>query len=376
MATTRTVGAAGDDTTIASAMSFMQANHTLGVDGIGKIEIIDNAEFNESVDISGISGTASITSYIELTAAVANRHSGVKGTGHARIRASDGNHAITIEESFTYVHHLEIRQNGSGASDEGIRVGNDGLSFTDILISYCIIWSNDATSDQDGIYAGSWSVTYSVDNCIIYGFNRGGLRSQQASGTGTQVVNIDYLTIYNCGADNTSNDGGLHLRPQQSGASGTLNVFNTACIDCGVGNSSDYVETGSGTITWTGTNNVDTDGTLTDVGITTNAQQNLTTADTTQSSGSFFVVNDLTLGSEDLLLLDDAAGNLASENGIDRVGSEPDSRQDFSLDIAGNTRSTTSPAPDIGASEFTIDAVFNFPLQEAMRIVRHNGRYH
>lgn len=354
MANTRTVGASGaDHTTIASAMSWMAANHTLGVDGIGKIEIIDSAEYTEEVDVSGISGTASITSYIELTASSGNRHSGVAGTGHARLHTNPTSNSavITVSENFTYIHHLEIHLSSSaGASDEGIRV-----IASDVLISRNVVWSTDVSSSKDGIYTGNWNADYSIDNCVIYGFNRGGIHMQNHGSSETQVANIDHCTVYNCGQDAGGiEDGGIVLRGD-FGTTTTANIYNTAGIDSNSGSAEDYVmdRNGSSTITWTGTHNADSDGTLTSFSIDTNGQQNLVSADTTQSTGSYFVVNDLTGGSEDLRLLDDAAGNLAEGTGTSRIGSEPDARQDFSLDIAGNTRDTV---PDIGASEYVSDS--------------------
>lgn len=342
MANTRTVGAAGDHTTVASAISWMQSNHTLGTDGIGKIEIIDAAEFNENVSISGVSGTASITSYIELTAASGVRHAGVAGTGHARIRGdSNGSHVITVSENYTHVHHLEIQQDSTGSSDEGIRVTS---GITDVLISYCIIWTEQDVSSQDGVYGGNWGMGVAVDNCIIYGFNRAGLHAQLYNSSNTQDWYSDHNTVYGCGT-------GLRADPEQPAATVNFTVYNTASLD----NTTDYAtDTHGGTMNWSGTNNAATDGSLTTIGLTTGAQENLTTSDTSQSSGSYFVVNDLTAGSEDLTLLDDEAGNLATSNGTDRQGSEPDSRQDFSVSIEGTSRPTS--VVDIGASQVSIAA--------------------
>jgi len=358
MANTRTVGAAGKDhTTISSAVSWFQSNHDFDTDGIGTISIEDNAEYNENVSITGLSGTISSTAYLKITVAEANRHSGVAGTGHARVRgSSNGSHVFTVSEDFTVIEHLEIQQDSTGGSDEGIRVTSN---IDDVLISRCIIWSDSAATDTDGVYAGNWGVSASVDNCIIYGFNRAGIHAQFYSGAGTQTWDIDNCTIYDCGADDSPGDGGIvNNTSAGGGATVVMNVYNTAVLDCNGVNAKDYASITGGTNTWTGTHNADTDGSLTTVGIATSAQQNLTTSDTTQSTGSYFVVNSLTAGSEDFLLLDDAAGNKAYGNATNRVGSEPDSRQDFSLDIAGNTRSTTSPSPDIGASEYTTGGAF------------------
>jgi mucin-19 len=352
MANTRTVGASGaDHTSIGAALSWMQSNHNFNTDGIATIEIIDSAAYDESLTISGIAGTPSSTAYLKITVSSGNRHSGAAGTGHARISYSGGNTAaIQVETPYTVIEDLEIYRSNPGSSDEGVRITS---GVNGVVISRCVIWSDGAAGDTDGIYAGNWPVTVNVDNCIIYGFNRCGINAQNFGGGGTQTWNIDSCTIYDCGSDDTPGDGGIVARADFGGDTANFNVYNTAALDSNGTNAADFAEVGGGTFNWTGTHNADTDGSLTAVGITSSAQQNLTITATTQSSGSYFVVNSLTAGSEDLTLLDDAAGNLAYGNGVSRVGSEPDSRQDFSLDIAGNTRSTTSPSPDIGASEYT-----------------------
>jgi hypothetical protein len=351
MANTRTVGATGaDETSLSAALSWMQSNHNFDTDGIATIEIIDSAAYDESLTISGIAGTPSSTAYLKITVSSGNRHSGASGTGHARISYSGANTAaIQVETDYTVVEHLEIYRSNPGTSDEGIRITS---GVNDVLISRCIIWADSGVADTDGIYTGNWPASYSVDNCIIYGWNRGGIHLQNYNGTSSQTVNIDHCTLYDCGELDTD-EGSIVSRATDSGSSNTLNIYNTASMNAGVAGRDFFDNTGSGSTTWTGTNNACSDTSLTSVGLTTGAQESLTTSDTTQSSGSYFVVNSLTAGSEDLTLLDDAAGNLAYGNGTDRSGSEPDARQDFSTDIAGNARSTTSPSPDIGASEYT-----------------------
>jgi len=349
MANTRTVAAGGgaDHTTIGSAISWFQSNHDFDTDGIGTIEITDSSAYSENITISGIAGTASISAYLKITVTSGNRHGGVAGGGAKIASSTSGQHIVTISEDYTFIEHLEIEQQSGGASDEGIRI----TSGTDnVLLSRNIIWTNDVAIDMDGVYMGNWGGSVSLDNCILYGWNRGGLHAQNYGGAGTQTWNIDHCTIYDCGDENTTDAGGVAFRNSAS-ATLTMNIYNTAVLDSSLGASEDYRDRSfSGTSTVNGSHNIDSDGSVTGFGAGTSAQQNLTIVDTTQSSGSYFVVNSITGGSEDLTLLDDAAGNLAFENGTDRTGSEPDSRQDFSLDIAGNVRGAS---PDIGASEYT-----------------------
>jgi hypothetical protein len=338
----RTVGATGKDhTTIAAAVSWFVANHDFDVNGIAVISIEDSAEYlNETINITGIAGTATATAYLKLTVAPANRHAGVAGTGHARIRRTSSFTAgITAGEDFTVIEYLEIKHDNIAGFEQGIALATN---TTNVTSSRNIIWTDGGVpgNNSDGVYCPAGSNVVNVDNCIIYGWPRGGINLANSLGTDVKVANVESCTLYD-------NDMGIRSR-QETTASNTINLYNTAALD----NTTSGFTDSHDTSTWTGSNNASTDTSLTTIGVTVNAQESLTSADTTQSSGSFFVVNNLTAGSEDLLLLDDAAGNLAVGNGIDRVGSEPDARQDFSLDIVGNLRSTTVPGPDIGASEF------------------------
>lgn len=108
-------------------------------------------------------------------------------------------------------------------------------------------------------------------------------------------------------------------------------------------------------MTWNGTHNAMDFATRDDLDGTDNITnwQDATSGevDTSKSSGAWIVVVSLTAGSENLLMLDEAAGNLLAGNGTDRQGSEPDSRQDYSVDIAGNARPTSNV--DIGPHQFT-----------------------
>lgn len=314
--------------------------------GFWKGEIQDNASY-AAVTISGPTGTPTASNYVWLTVASGNRHAGKFDTGKARlVNTSNGTHCITVSTDFTRIEYLQIHQDSTGSSDEGIRITS---GVNDVVISRCIILHDNSSTDGDGIYAGNYAVTdIHVDHCIIYGFQRVGIHLQNFNGSNTQTWHIDSCTIFNCGSGGEGESGGIHSNFQAAG-SGTnnINVYNTACMDTTNGN--DFEETGTGTHNWTGTHNACSDTSLTSVGLTTSAQESLTSSDTSQGSGTFFVVKDLTGGSEDFQLLDAAAGNIPVDNGVDRSASEPDSRQDFSIDIAGQTRGASY---DIGASEF------------------------
>jgi len=338
---TSTIGSGGDYATV----TLWEASATVST-GFWKGEIEDNAEFNENVTIAGITGTPTIANRVWLTAQSAVRHDGTSGSG-ARMRgSSNGNHVITISEDFTQIENIEIQQDSTGTSDEAIRITS---AINDVLISRCILWTDQGISDQDGIYTGDWAADAVVDNCVIYGFRRAGIHVQNFLGSAQQDWDIHFCTINDCGDTSELESGGIHVN--NPGGDVNIAVYNTGCFNTR-STYDDFSESGGGTTNWSGTNNASSDASLTNLGIATNAQESLTLIATTQSSGSYFVVTNLTAGSEDYKLLDGAAGNLAFENGITRVGSEPDTRQDFALDLTGQTRSTSTPGPDIGCDEF------------------------
>jgi len=371
-----TIGTGQDRTTI----TLWEANvGNFGTDTYKGI-VSTNDEFNENVTLTGGTGTPSITSYLWLTTNPANRHSGVAGTGHGRIRGNtNGSHVINVDAPFTRIDWLEIQQDSTGGSDEGIRVLADR---DDVLIDYCIIWTDTDTANQDGVYMGTYSVSnLRVSNTIIYGFPRSQINLQNSNQTTnyTQILDADHCTLYHDSASGASANerGAIHVRSQRSTSTATVGVYNT------IGymeylTQEPFVDRGGtergvpvGTVTWNGSNNLRGDqGTGAEIDGTNNTTswQSATNgkSGTTQSSGSYVVFSDITVATYDFTLLDNAAGNLAAGNGTDRQGSEPDTRQDFSVDITGVARSTTTI--DIGAHNVNQDAVGFLPFVRNRRL--------
>ncbi len=321
--------------------------------------IQENAEF-AAVTLTGSTGTPSITSYLWLTTDPANRHAGVAGTGHARMRNTASlTHCIVMDSAFCRVEGLEIEQASSGTSDEGIRTNGD---LTGLLVQSCIIHAGGTTNDQDAIFIATDTGTssISIDNCIIYQWARGGIQCQNV--TGTLTVNSDHNTIWSCGETGENRSGAIRIDSTDTGSTCIVNVFNTWGADAvehapfNDGRSGDSQPSEpDGSVTWNGSDN-GRDDTATHIQGTDNTTVWEDATDgvvaVTKSTGSWIVVVNITGGSENLLLLDDAAGNLMAGNGIDRQGSEPDARQDFSVDITGSARPTTQV--DIGAHQITV----------------------
>jgi len=335
--------------------------------------IVDASEFNENVVFSGVTGTPSDTNRVILTVDPSVRHSGVSGTGHARIRGSSaGQHVFNILDSFTIIEFLDIQQDSFGASDEGIRVGSSTANVSEVIINSCIVHSPSPNVDQDGVYIGNWSSSVRLVNCIIYGFRRAGLHAQNYSGSGTQNWHVDLCTIANCGSSGELESGAINSRTGST-ATNNITVYNTAGVGTLAGYD-DFSILDSGTTNWSGSYNAVSDLSLTARGLTTGSQEELILFDLPQATGRFFLVNELASGSEDFLLLDDSATNIPYQNGLDRSGSEPTSRVDFSIDIAGNSR--LGSTPDIGASEFPSGVIVQFrSLREEVRLADSPANY-
>lgn len=380
--TTVTIGTGQDRATIALWLTNVE-NYSVGNVQHGIISTNDN--FDEQVSMSGGTGTPSLAAYLWLDVDPANRHAGVAGTGHGRVVHGPPAQGRVIEmvDSFARVSHLEIELLGTDSSDEGIRV-LDGAD--NVLIQYCIIHSDTITSNQDGIYipqfGGTTILLLRVDNCYIYRWGRRGIFAQQTAEAtaSTFTGNVDHCGFHD--TPSATRGSGIFFEQQSTTASNTLTIHNS----WGSGNdddspfadgqTDDATTTPDGTMIWNGSHNaaaepgdfLDIDGTdnLTNPQLATDGM-----AETTKTSGAWIVVKSLTVGSEDLLLLDDAAGNLAAGNGINRQGSEPDPRQDFSVDITGSARPTTQV--DIGAHQVTVVAAGLPP--RSYRQVYHQGRH-
>lgn len=287
--------------------------------------ISDNNNYDENVVIDEGS---TVANPIIITVAEANRHSGIAGVGHARIYTSSAGHVIEINDPGVTIEYLDIELYVScDVSNEGIRIASDG---TDALISRCIIHHANSVSDTDGIYAGNWTVDFYVDHCIVYGFQRSGIHAQNFSGANTINCYIDFCSIFNNGT--TAGDGNI-LAAEVSGATTNMYVYNTIALDHG--GSADYHEVGTGSVSWTGSDNISSDTTAET--LFSDSFNSVTLVEAEPGAGENVWVNDddspfdFTLAGENVFTV--------TQFGLDRAGSEPDARQDFSIDIDDRQRS-------------------------------------
>lgn len=345
---TRTVGAAGDSSTVNSAITWMQsgANYTMGTDDIGIIQIIDDAEFTESsvCDFSGFTGTASATSYVRLESTVQG-----DGTyaGGSRIKRTAGGHVISIGENYTHIKGVGIHQGGGTSSDEGIRVTS---GVTSALIEKCYIKTNynggSGTGSQDCIYTGNWAVTnLNIFDCVCTNggtSSRAGIHLQNYNGSATQDVHIEH-----CAVNDSGGTAGIHAE-EDTGNSTNTDVWN--CI--GFGSGLNYFMDGAGSGTYQGQGNLGEHVSACTNYLGTTENQNNATVSVTDEAATEVLVTDLTADAQDYQIIDGASsGDNALANAVAPTSSTRDSRIDITVDIAGNPRPATFTDRASGAFE-------------------------
>ena len=331
--TIQATGGSPDYTTIA-AWEAATDNDLVTADTVEIGQIISNENYNESVTIAG--ATTDATRYRKLTVHDDNWHKGTYATtGIAHMLGNPSGRFIFVDEDYFMVERMLFSHVGQSPdnSDECIRVEFDAVG---VVTSRCIARGDGSTDDCDGFYVnggasgtGSWS----IDNCLVYDFARAAITAQfynSAHDSSTYTINVDHVTADNIGESGEDLGGGIAVQGH-SGAASTVNInaYNNVVTGTSATGPDCYEDSQAGglTVNWTGTHNATDDGSLTTVGMATNAQENLTRAD-------IFTAPD----SDDYT---PAASEALEDNGTNRQDSEPDSRQDFSTDITGATRGTT-----------------------------------
>ena len=264
-------------------------------------ELYADSTFNEHVVVNHGGMTVDVTHNITYKAATGQQHDGTYGSG-ILLEPSTSGHAFSIEADHVHFQGLEVAP-GSAASDECFRVTSGVLG---LRVDCCILRPytlGSTPSDQDGVYAGNYSVgsaTYpiTVTNCLLVGFTRAGLHAQDYSGN-THACYWDSIC-------NTFIGGVFGFGYRSSGSSSTLDVHIVDCVTADH-SSGAWKATGatSGTITTTGSaNNLGEDTTTPFPSQTTGTL----TDSLTPGAGSWIITEDAT-GSWDLqtpLLVDDA----------------------------------------------------------------------
>lgn len=347
-------GGGGDYTTLQTG-----ENDTDVSSSTWELSVDDNSDYDETVTISGGTGTPTISNYFWLYANTSNSHAGSWDTGSARQQVDTASgHAFTIGSDFVRLSRWQVKQNSPGTSDE---IGRLNAGVDDLLVERFIGWTDSATADTDGFYAANSAITATFVNFLLYGFTRCGLHQQNFT-SGTSITSrwaVEHGSIYDCGASGETDGGGIRAETAGTTTSLTYVIYNTAVL--ATTDQDDYEHSGSNAtstkIDWTGSNNADSDGSIAtrdaDVGDTfdTNTQDSLvaTTVWTDPANGDFTVV---------------------SAQGLDGNGTSftsDDTRADVSVDIAGTARNGSTPS--IGCFEVAAAGGLSIPV--AMRTYRN-----
>lgn len=331
----------GDYTTIVSAMSAADIST-----GYYKIEIDDSNTYTENIGISA-TGTATVDNYVWLTVSAGNRHSGVAAnSGHARIVGSFV-YGLHVYTDFSRIEYLQIN---ALANRQCIHINGN----TEVLISRCLLLGP-TTSDR-AVYGISNTANVAtkklyVDNCVISNTNYNGIRTAYNQ----FHLYVDHCTI----ADNSISSiysSGVVLFTDTGGS--TVNLYNNILVDVPgysyIGSNLAGSSNGTTNITDSGSHNIydETNRNSANNGSITDWVQATSISDTTSGS-SVISVNETDLATLDYTLTN-LTVNPAAGSGTNRIGSEPDPRQDFSTDIAGNSRTTKAGYIDRGAYQVTV----------------------
>lgn len=351
---TRTIiaGGGGDYTTIAAWEAATNLN--AGAD-IWKGVISDNSAYDELVAIA-TNGT-STTSYVWLTAASANRHAGVWSTSKARhVYTGGSSEGFEVNGDYGRVDWLQFHRPASGtygSSDEVVSVD----ASDNVLLDYLIVWTDDNEAKQVGVIIESAaSSNVRISNSCIWGFARASIHFEDA--TAAQTGHIAHCAL-GPHADISAPSSPLVVS-QASANTTTVTVYNTwlhseikndvtleannasAVVNIEGSNNcflaSDISETGTGTINKNWTGNVDS------------GPDEL--VDTAPATNGIYVTESAIVGFDGTPV--DHANNALLEAATNLIGSEPDTRQDFSVDITGGTRPTTNV--DIGPFQISAAA--------------------
>ncbi len=225
---TKTIGAAGDYTTIAAWITAMPSN-LVSADEIWKGVLIDNKEYNISASISYTGITTDQTRYAWLTSDPSVRHDGTSGSG-ARIKAATTlSQLITIDTSSIKIDYIEF--DGDDQTPLGVIIVAFGSS-TWIWVENCII-HNCTGLGSYGIEVHNFGNdgTYYFRNNIIYDIvsssgDSYGIWINASSPDGFYIQNN---TIYNIG-DNINTVNAYGIRTKTFGA-GPYQLLNNICLN-------------------------------------------------------------------------------------------------------------------------------------------------
>lgn len=342
MATWTVRQSGGDYATLALALSNAStvANDTISIEG--------------TWTVADTSAATVADDNITITADSSSRHAGViqASPSYYRLEVS-GNHCITINNTGCVIEGIVIHQDGTGASDEGIRLGASGSTTT---LRKCYIYANSAKiSDQDGIHAtnGLGTITVNLEQCVIHDFGRDGIGSYSQSSGDNYTWNLNSCTVFRNGRTGEVHDGNIVSQATNTGAARdfTFNIHNTMALDAFTAGT-DYDEAAQNG-TWNISYSIDSDNSIsTEINTGTgNLASRVETDNTNPGVGDFVIFRDVTTYPYDLRL---AASGTADNDAYEMHSTASAHGMTIpATDIAGNSRGA---AYDCGAWEQSVAA--------------------
>lgn len=342
--------------------------------------ICDDTTYDENITIStAVSGTNAVrltaNDGVLVTTIDGGAAPNVRGTGPFRdgagMDSSAGGELITITVNYVIIDHLSLVQRDTTTGISTIKLSG---ARTECGILYNTLEATAAATDSDGIYVAG-NVAYTkllIAGNAFFGHSRAAIMREQPDVSGTHSSTWGLEVIHNGGYSDRDNDplaGLVFFSMNSTGDTDVCEIHNNAggfyenggtrVTSFGAGTTTRGDP--AGTMTWNGRNNFE-DGAgladLDDVDNTTgwvSGSANPSTVATTQTSGTYWVVNNLTAGTADLRPLDTAAGNKIIRAGCPTVQIPArtaflDGYYDPGVDLRGYRYDPH--APDIGPFSF------------------------
>lgn len=356
--TTVTIASSGADyTTIGAAITASDVTS-----GSWIMQITDTRNYPTQLLISATTGTPSATNRLVLTVDANSRHSGKFYDGstyvHARFIPSTAAR-IYVQDSYVEISHFEITALTNTVGNM-MRKESDCTGF---WMHHCLLNQNTSTYDYMQLYHPGENATDTVyfDNNLFVGGTRiFNVKNDTSVTSGNLEIYFDHCGMYANGLSSSTSV----LDRNCDYVNSTLDIYMYNCWLNNAGNTSPEIfsQSGSaaGATTINGSHNVyGTTSLAVDVDITDNLTNSISSYDVydTSTSDGVLIVDEDEPWNFDFnatpLVATGAGVNRILGAGTNRIGSEPFASQDFSVDIAGNTRIINTGYIDIGAFQIT-----------------------
>lgn len=364
--TTVTIAASGADyTTIASALAASDVSS-----GAWIMQITDTRNYgaltaDDTLTFAATTGTPTQANRLILEADANSRHSGVleadTSSNHAKLMSTNGSaNAYQFDDSYTEIRYMHF---GSATGHDVARFNTPGgTPATDVLFSRCILYIEGATT-ADHVFqyvATSGTNTFSLylDNCVVV--DAGAFFTYSGALNNTVNLYVDHCLVETASSSAMAIECNFATSDNQD-----FNVYvNNSWFEA-TGGSTGYVEAINSktncSATVSGAYNVGDQSTFGGTGFTDNTTNyEYASGGLTEDAGESdaIIVTSFSILAKEVANMTPVVATGIGSNQIlgyagNRIGSEPDSRQDFSTDIVGNVRTGRSGFIDVGPFQIT-----------------------